>query len=66
MATYTIDSHETVRQFVAAGIKTEQAELIVAAIGRAGRRGTWGVSVRSLEGGRDRRGSHAMWLPRLS
>ena len=40
MATYTIDTHETVRQFVAAGIKTEQAALIVAAIGHAGRRGT--------------------------
>lgn len=66
MATYTIDSHETVRQFVAAGIKTEQAELIVTAIGRAGRRVAWRAPMRSLEGGRDRRGSHAMWLPRLS
>ena len=35
MATYTIDTHETVRQFVAAGIETKQAEAIVAALSRA-------------------------------
>ena len=35
MATYTIDTHETVRQFVAAGIPDKQAEVIVAAISRA-------------------------------
>ena len=34
MATYTIDTHETVRQFVEAGIETKQAEVIVAAISR--------------------------------
>ena len=34
MATYTIDTHETVRQFVAAGIPDKQAEAIVAAISR--------------------------------
>ena len=34
MATYTIDTHETVRQFVAAGMPDKQAEAIVAAISR--------------------------------
>ena len=34
MVTYTIDTHETVRQFVAAGIPDKQAEAIVAAISR--------------------------------
>lgn len=34
MATYTIDTHETVRQFVAAGIPDKQAEAIVTAISR--------------------------------
>ena len=35
MATYTIDTHEIVRQFVAAGIPDKQAEVIVAAISRS-------------------------------
>ena len=35
MTTYTIDTHETVRQFVAAGIPSQQAEVIVAAISRS-------------------------------
>ena len=34
MATYTIDTHETVRQFVAAGMPDKQAEAIVAALSR--------------------------------
>jgi hypothetical protein len=34
MATYTIDTHETVRQFVAAGMPDKQAEAIVEAISR--------------------------------
>ena len=34
MAAYTIDTHETVRQFLAAGIPDKQAEAIVAAISR--------------------------------
>ena len=34
MATYTIDTHETVQQFVAAGMPDKQAEAIVAAISR--------------------------------
>ena len=34
MTTYTIDTHETVRQFMAAGIPDKQAEAIVAAISR--------------------------------
>ena len=35
MTTYTIDTHETVRQFVAAGIPDKQAEAIVAALSRS-------------------------------
>ncbi len=35
MTTYTLDTHETVRQFVAAGIPDKQAEVIVAAISRS-------------------------------
>ncbi len=35
MTTYTIDTYEAVRQFVAAGIPDKQAEVIVAAISRA-------------------------------
>ena len=34
MTTYTIDTHETVRQFVAAIIPDKQAEVIVAVISR--------------------------------
>ncbi len=35
MTTYTLDTHETVRQFVAAGIPDKQAEVIVAALSRS-------------------------------
>lgn len=35
MTTYTIDTHDTVRQFVAAGIPDKQAEAIVAALSRS-------------------------------
>ncbi len=66
MATDTIDTPETVRQFVAAGIETEQAKLIVAAISHSGGRIIERVSVRFLEVGRDRRGSHTRCLPRSS